>query len=52
MLEGYEGIICGHIHHLDIKKINDITYMNSGNWVESLSALIEKHNGIWFIYEH
>ncbi|MDI9873936.1 UDP-2,3-diacylglucosamine diphosphatase [Flectobacillus rivi] len=42
-----EGIICGHIHKPEIKAIGEVTYMNSGDWVESLSALIETHAGIW-----
>jgi UDP-2,3-diacylglucosamine pyrophosphatase LpxH len=42
-----EGIICGHIHKPDIRQIGDITYMNSGDWVESLSALVENHEGKW-----
>lgn len=42
-----EGIICGHIHKPDIRQIGDITYMNSGDWVESLTALVEDHRGNW-----
>jgi UDP-2,3-diacylglucosamine pyrophosphatase LpxH len=42
-----EGIICGHIHKPDIRQIGDITYMNSGDWVESLSALVEDQKGNW-----
>ncbi|MES2517339.1 MAG: UDP-2,3-diacylglucosamine diphosphatase [Bacteroidota bacterium] len=42
-----EGIICGHIHKPDIRKINDIIYMNSGDWVESLTALVEDYEGNW-----
>jgi UDP-2,3-diacylglucosamine pyrophosphatase LpxH len=42
-----EGIICGHIHKPDIRQIGDITYMNSGDWVESLTALVENHQGKW-----
>ncbi|MBK6266667.1 UDP-2,3-diacylglucosamine diphosphatase [Marivirga sp. S37H4] len=42
-----EGIICGHIHQPALKEINGITYMNSGDWVESMSALTEDENGEW-----
>ena len=42
-----EGIICGHIHKPDIRQIGDITYMNSGDWVESLTALVEDYKGNW-----
>ncbi len=38
---GYSGIICGHTHIPAIKKIDDYYYYNSGDWVESLSALVE-----------
>ena len=42
-----DGIICGHIHKPDIRKIDEITYMNSGDWVESLTALVEDHKNNW-----
>lgn len=45
----YSGTICGHIHHPEIKIINNIQYMNTGDWVESMSALVEHHNGQWEI---
>jgi UDP-2,3-diacylglucosamine pyrophosphatase LpxH len=44
-----DGIICGHIHQPAIKHINGITYMNSGDWVENMSALVEDHEGNWEI---
>lgn len=46
---GFDGVICGHIHHAEIKQIDDVMYMNDGDWVESCSALIEHHNGQWEI---
>jgi len=46
---GYDGVICGHIHHAEIKEINGITYMNDGDWVESCTALVEHHDGRWEI---
>lgn len=39
------GIICGHIHTPDNKMIGDIHYLNSGDWVESLTALVEYDDG-------
>lgn len=45
----YEGVICGHIHTPDIKVIDDIIYMNDGDWVESCSALVETMDGEWKI---
>jgi UDP-2,3-diacylglucosamine pyrophosphatase LpxH len=45
------GIICGHVHHADIKLIDGIEYMNDGDWVESCTALVEHHDGRWEIIE-
>ena len=42
-----DGVICGHIHQPAIHNIDGIIYMNSGDWVESLSALVEDHSGNW-----
>jgi UDP-2,3-diacylglucosamine pyrophosphatase LpxH len=44
--------IVGHIHHPIIKKIDGITYMNSGDWVESKTALVQKENGEWYLVDH
>lgn len=44
-----DGIICGHIHQPAIKKIKETIYMNSGDWVETMSALLEDHEGNWSI---
>jgi UDP-2,3-diacylglucosamine pyrophosphatase LpxH len=44
-----DGIICGHIHQPAIRVINGIEYMNSGDWVESLTGLVEDYNGNWEI---
>jgi hypothetical protein len=46
-----DGIICGHVHQAAIKMIGDIEYMNDGDWVESMTALVEHHNGKWEIIE-
>ena len=40
-----DGIICGHIHHANIRDIDGITYMNCGDWVESCTALVEHYDG-------
>ena len=53
-----DGIICGHIHRPEICKVafgggetelrvEFVTYMNSGDWVENCSALIEDSDGTW-----
>ena len=45
--KGCDGIICGHIHQAAIREIDGIIYMNSGDWVETMSALVEDHHGNW-----
>ena len=40
-----DGIICGHIHTPEDKQVGEIHYLNSGDWVESLTAIIEHHGG-------
>lgn len=42
---GYQGVVCGHIHHAEIRVIDGVTYCNDGDWVESLSALVEHEDG-------
>ncbi|CAA6817753.1 MAG: Ser/Thr protein phosphatase family protein, UDP-2,3-diacylglucosamine hydrolase (EC homolog [uncultured Sulfurovum sp.] len=46
---GYDGVICGHIHKADIKSVEGVDYMNTGDWVESCSALVETFEGKWEI---
>ena len=46
---GYDAVICGHIHQPEIKQINNTLYLNSGDWVENLTALVETHEGEWKI---
>ncbi len=40
-----DGVVCGHIHKPEIRQIDGILYANDGDWVESLSALVEHHDG-------
>jgi len=42
---GFDGVVCGHIHKAEIRMIDDVLYCNDGDWVESLSALVETHEG-------
>jgi UDP-2,3-diacylglucosamine pyrophosphatase LpxH len=54
--KGYQAIVCGHIHHPEIKEIvlpkgGRIMYMNSGDWIENLSSL-EYNKGTWVIYNY
>ena len=39
------GVVCGHIHHPEIREIDGIRYMNDGDWIENKTALIEDLNG-------
>ena len=43
--KGYDGIICGHIHKAEIRDIEDIEYLNCGDWVESCTAIVETYEG-------
>lgn len=51
---GYQYVVCGHIHHPEMKTITNqqgsITYLNSGDWIENLTAL-EYHKGLWELYQ-
>ncbi len=42
---GYDGIICGHLHHPVIQQYEDILYCNDGDWVENCTALLEDEAG-------
>jgi UDP-2,3-diacylglucosamine pyrophosphatase LpxH len=52
---GYQFVICGHIHQPEMKKITtekgEVMYLNSGDWVENLTAL-EYNHGAWKIYRY
>ncbi len=49
---GYQGVICGHIHKPENKLIEGIHYLNSGDWVENLSALIEHEDDSWEVVRY
>jgi UDP-2,3-diacylglucosamine pyrophosphatase LpxH len=42
---GFDGVVCGHIHHAEMREVDGIMYMNDGDWVESCTALVEHHDG-------
>ena len=50
---GYDYVLCGHIHQPEIKEIKNnegkVTYLNSGDWIENLTAL-EYNKGEWSLY--
>lgn len=41
----FDGVVCGHIHHAAQKTIDGICYLNTGDWVESCTAIVEHHDG-------
>jgi UDP-2,3-diacylglucosamine pyrophosphatase LpxH len=52
-----DGVVCGHIHHAEIRDIGGITYLNCGDWVESCTALAEDTEGKihlirWVMLDH
>ncbi|PPC91029.1 MAG: UDP-2,3-diacylglucosamine hydrolase [Methylobacter sp.] len=40
-----DGVVCGHIHHAEIKEIDGFLYLNTGDFVESCTAIVEQSNG-------
>jgi UDP-2,3-diacylglucosamine pyrophosphatase LpxH len=42
---GFDGVVCGHIHHAEMRMVNGVMYMNDGDWVESCTALVEHLDG-------
>ena len=42
---GFDGVVCGHIHHAEMRMVNGVMYLNDGDWVESCTALVEHHDG-------
>jgi UDP-2,3-diacylglucosamine pyrophosphatase LpxH len=42
---GVDGVVCGHIHHAEMRSIDGVLYCNDGDWVESLTALVEHGDG-------
>jgi UDP-2,3-diacylglucosamine pyrophosphatase LpxH len=53
VFHGYDFVVCGHIHQPEMRVIKspkgDVTYLNSGDWIENLTAL-EYHAGSWELY--
>ncbi len=42
---GVQGVVCGHIHHAEMRQIGDLLYVNDGDWVESCTAVVEDFEG-------
>ena len=49
--KGCEGVICGHIHQPNSKIINGKHYLNSGDWVENMSAILINQEGVITIHK-
>jgi UDP-2,3-diacylglucosamine pyrophosphatase LpxH len=45
LVNGFDGIVCGHVHQATVTEINGVTYANCGDWVESCTALVEHESG-------
>ncbi len=42
---GFDGVVCGHIHHAEMREVGGVLYINDGDWVESCTALVEHEDG-------
>jgi UDP-2,3-diacylglucosamine pyrophosphatase LpxH len=42
---GCSGVVCGHIHHAEMREVQGVLYLNDGDWVESCTAVVEHHDG-------
>lgn len=49
---GLDGIVCGHIHRAALAQRNGLVYANDGDWVESLTALVEERDGTLRLLDH
>jgi UDP-2,3-diacylglucosamine pyrophosphatase LpxH len=47
----YDGVICGHIHHGNVRYFNKLLYMCCGDWCDTCSAIVEK-NGIYALEKY
>ncbi len=48
---GADGVICGHSHKPALRTVGNTLFANSGDWIDSMSALIEEHDGQVKLYE-
>ena len=49
---GLDGIVCGHVHRAALVQRDGLIYANDGDWVESLSALVEEADGSLRLLTH
>jgi len=45
LTQDVQGVVCGHIHHAEMTMFGDILYCNTGDWVESCTAMVESSDG-------
>ena len=51
--DNVQGVVCGHIHTPALRRLDNLEYCNSGDWVESLSALVEEEDGtLRLLFDH
>lgn len=43
--QNVDGVVCGHIHHAEMRDVGGVLYCNDGDWVESCTCLVEHHDG-------
>jgi UDP-2,3-diacylglucosamine pyrophosphatase LpxH len=43
--QAVDAVLCGHIHHAEIRQVGDVLYLNDGDWVESCTAVVEDYSG-------
>ena len=49
--KGCNGVICGHIHQPADMMIDGKRYLNSGDWIENMSAILVDYNGELYLYQ-
>jgi UDP-2,3-diacylglucosamine pyrophosphatase LpxH len=43
--QGFDGVVCGHVHRPEIREADGFTYINTGDWVENCTAVLEELDG-------
>jgi len=49
--KGCHGVICGHIHQPEDRMIDGKRYLNSGDWIENMSAICIEYTGNVYLYK-
>lgn len=47
-----DGVLCGHIHTAAVREIENVAYYNTGDWVESCTAIVEHYDGTLELIKH